>query len=353
MHMLVCCRSAWDDVIPINDNILKELKFWYFECESLSFQRIVPINRIPQRVIFTDASQYAGAGFIMNDNKIVHFMFDGHERSKSSTWRELKTVEKNISSFKSDLTGKFVKLYTDNQNVVQIVKKDQWKQFECYANDSRFASIIRDLPSFVESSRSNSTIKKYKCYFKKFEKWCVSCSLECLPATTTTISMYIGGLIQQGSSVAILDASFYSIKWFHDFNFKHNPCSDKFLGLIYEGGRRLLSKPINKKEPITPDILRKIVLKFGDHNNLKKLRVVVLFLLGFSGFLRYSELANIKMNNIEFQVSHVKIRIDKSKTDLYRRGNSVVIAATVFLIHIESFQGEAKNMKNDIKEQIA
>ncbi|XP_063416210.1 uncharacterized protein LOC134697851 [Mytilus trossulus] len=357
MHMLVCCRSAWDDVIPINDNILKELKFWYFECESLSFQRIVPINRIPQRVIFTDASQYAGAGFIMNDNKIVHFMFDGHERSKSSTWRELKTVEKNISSFKSDLTGKFVKLYTDNQNVVQIVKKgsmkvelldialslfhiclshnifldvewiprdkntyadylskifdyddwgvsyqificfdklwgpftcdrfadsknkkvdyfnsryyspdtsgvdafaydwsahnnwlvppvclvskclnhmrlckakgtlvvpkwpsalfwpilvnrfsdrfksfvidfreyvkpmnfftkgsqeksifaqrpfnNQWKQFECYANDSRFASIIRDLPSFVESSRSNSTIKKYKCYFKKFEK---------------------------------------------------------------------------------------------------------------------------------------------------------------------------------------
>lgn len=140
--------------------------------------------------------------------------------------------------------------------------------------------------------------------------------------------MYIGGLIQQGSSVAILDASFYSIKWFHDFNFKHNPCSDKFLGLIYEGGRRLLSKPINKKEPITPDILRKIVLKFGDHNNLKKLRVVVLFLLGFSGFLRYSELSNIKMNNIEFQVSHVKIRIDKSKTDLYRRGNSVVIAAT-------------------------
>ncbi|VDI74620.1 Hypothetical predicted protein [Mytilus galloprovincialis] len=127
MHMLVCCRSAWDDVIPINDNILKELKFWYFECESLSFQRIVPINRIPQRVIFTDASQYAGAGFIMNDNKIVHFMFDGHERSKSSTWRELKTVEKNISSFKSDLTGKFVKLYTDNQNVVQIVKKGSMK----------------------------------------------------------------------------------------------------------------------------------------------------------------------------------------------------------------------------------
>jgi TATA-binding protein-associated factor Taf7 len=43
----------------------------------------------------------------------------------------------------------------------------QWKQFDDYANDSRFASIIRDLPSFVESARSESTNKKYKCYFKK------------------------------------------------------------------------------------------------------------------------------------------------------------------------------------------
>ena len=205
---------------------------------------------------------------------------------------------------------------------------DHWKQFETYTNDSRFASVIRDLPSFVESARSSATIKKYKCYFKKFEKWCNTCSLECLPATITTVSLYLGGRIQQGSSFAILDSSFYAIKWFHDFHFKHNPCSDKFLGLIYEGGRRLLSKPIIKKEPITPDILNRIVLKFGDSSDLKKLRVVVLFLLGFSGFLRYSELANIKMSNIEFYDSYIKICIEKSKTDLYRRGNSVIIAAT-------------------------
>lgn len=27
MHMLVCCRNSWDDVILVNDNILEELKF--------------------------------------------------------------------------------------------------------------------------------------------------------------------------------------------------------------------------------------------------------------------------------------------------------------------------------------
>ncbi|CAG2214745.1 unnamed protein product [Mytilus edulis] len=250
--------------------------------------------------------------------------------TEKSVWEPVQVIEWlgfvwNFKDCTLEISTK--KLRTLKEAISNLVE-DQWKQFETYTNDSRFASVIRDLPSFVESARSSATIKKYKCYFKKFEKWCNTCSLECLPATITTVSLYLGGLIQQGSSVAILDSSFYAIKWFHDFHFKHNPCSDKFLGLIYEGGRRLLSKPIIKKEPITPDILNRIVLKFGDSSDLKKLRVVVLFLLGFSGFLRYSELANIKMSNIEFYDSYIKICIEKSKTDLYRRGNSVIIAAT-------------------------
>ena len=87
----------------------------------------------------------------------------------------------------------------------------------------------------------------------------------------------------------------------------------------------MLSKPFRKKEPITPGILKTNVLKFGDPTDLRKLRTV---LLGFSGFLRHSELANIKMNNIECFDTHIKIYIEKSKTNIYRRGNSVVIAST-------------------------
>jgi hypothetical protein len=79
--------------------------------------------RQPQRVIFTDASQFAGAGFTVGDNTIVHFMWEKQDRDKSSTWRELKTVANNIQSLKNDLSGTFVKIYTDNKNVVSIVNK--------------------------------------------------------------------------------------------------------------------------------------------------------------------------------------------------------------------------------------
>ena len=53
------------------------------------------MHRIPQRVIFTDANQFAGAGFIVNDNNSLHFIFDTQDRDKSSTWRELKIVQNN------------------------------------------------------------------------------------------------------------------------------------------------------------------------------------------------------------------------------------------------------------------
>ena len=37
MHILICCRSSWDDVIWMNDSILEELRFWYFQCNFFVF----------------------------------------------------------------------------------------------------------------------------------------------------------------------------------------------------------------------------------------------------------------------------------------------------------------------------
>ncbi|CAG2247680.1 unnamed protein product [Mytilus edulis] len=491
LHMMINTRIYWDSFIHLNDDILQELRFWYFQCEKLHFKCITPMFRLPERIIYSDASEYAGAGFTVGDNHIVHFMWDKEDRIKSSTWRELKAVKNILESLQLMLCGKLIKLYTDNQNVVKIVQKgsmkldlqvialdifhiclnnnivlevewiprnentcadalskifdfddwgvsqnifnffnslwgpftcdtfaddrnkklavffskfftpgtsgvdafaydwskfnnwvvppvnlitrainhmqmckakgvlvvpkwksaifwprivdrftdtyqkfvkdfreyknpktffvagshdnsifakqpfnshvlSQWKQFEDYANNPRLASVIEVLPSIIESSKAKSTNNKYRIYFEKFRKWCVLFGLQYSPATSTTISLYIGGLIQQGISVSVLEANYYSIKWHHDKNFKDNPCSDEFLSLIVEGGKRILSKPINKKEPVTPEILQMIISKYGIENDLSSLRICVLCLLGFSGFLRYSELAAIKAKHITF-----------------------------------------------------
>jgi hypothetical protein len=50
----------------------------------------------------------------------------------------------------------------------------------------------------------------------------------------------------------------------HTFSLKINPCSDNFLTLILEGGRRMLAQSINKKEPITKEILLNIVQLYAE-----------------------------------------------------------------------------------------
>lgn len=91
----------------------------------------------------------------------------------------------------------------------------------------------------------------------------------------------------------------------------------------------MLSKPINKKEPINTDILRKLMDFYSkDPSNVLQLITFVMCLLGFSGFFRFSELSNIRMCVIKWENAHIEINIPKSKTDIYRRGNSVIIAKT-------------------------
>ncbi|CAC5377060.1 unnamed protein product [Mytilus coruscus] len=48
--------------------------------------------------------------------------------------------------------------------------------------------------------------------------------------------------------------------------------------------------------------------------------------LAYSGFLRYSELCQIKAKNITFGDDHIDIYIESSKTDCYRKGKNVLIA---------------------------
>ena len=52
-----------------------------------------------------------------------------------------------------------------------------------------------------------------------------------------------------------------------------------------------------------------------------------MIVLCYAGFLRFSEVSSIKSNHVKFfENSHIEIYLEKSKTDQYRLGDSVVIA---------------------------
>lgn len=98
---------------------------------------------------------------------------------------------------------------------------------------------------------------------------------------------------------------------------------------IVEAYRRILAAPKNKKEPVTAEDLRKMVLMFaGPKASLADVRTVAICLISFAAFLRFDELASLRCNDVKIKEDHAEIRIRVSKTDQYRDGDSVVIART-------------------------
>ena len=96
-----------------------------------------------------------------------------------------------------------------------------------------------------------------------------------------------------------------------------------------EEAERILSKPVIKKEPFTRHMLLKIVQMFGkDGKNLINLRFVLMCLLGYFGFLRYSELANLIRSDIWTFQDRLDFFIKQSKTDNFKECRWIVISPT-------------------------
>ena len=87
---------------------------------------LASIQRLLERLAFTS---YAGAGYVVHfSDNIVHRMWTNEERLTSSTWRELKAVVLTLKGFSDNFQNKFVKLFTDNQNVARIYEVGSMKK---------------------------------------------------------------------------------------------------------------------------------------------------------------------------------------------------------------------------------
>ena len=129
--------------------------------------------------------------------------------------------------------------------------------------------------------------------------------------------------------VVLLMNAHYGIMWVHEISGYEDPCHSRSVLAIIETAKRLLSVPIKKKEPVTPEILLSLFGRFGGVNaSLSDLRLLTLCTLGYAGFLRFSELIALRRCDFEFETTFMRLFIERSKTDIYRDGAWVVIANT-------------------------
>ena len=129
-----------------------------------------------------------------------------------------------------------------------------------------------------------------------------------LPADPFYIALCINDLVLTQCAPGALTSAVCGIRYGHVTSGLQNPADNLFVKTVLEGAQRTVGRnsPPNihrQKEPVTMDMVKAIVDMYASPFNLLHHRFILTCLLGF---LRISELLEIRLRDIAFHADCVK-----------------------------------------------
>ena len=163
-----------------------------------------------------------------------------------------------------------------------------WQQNSHLFSNPHLAELARGLPDVLLASRAPSTTDKYRLAWLRWKRWAARFpEIAVFPVKPFEFSLYLIELLERANSVAPIEASVYGILWAHSLAAIPSPTDHGVVKVAVEGCKRLLAKPKNPKDPVPVDIFVKLVSTLGGPDaDLHNLRVLVLCLVDFAGFMR-------------------------------------------------------------------
>lgn len=185
------------------------------------------------------------------------------------------------------------------------------------------AEIMRaEILHYITRAKSESTRKAYRTDWKHFESWCRSKGLSFLPAFPVTIASYLISL-SKTHKAATLERRLISIRQAHAMAGMPLDKNDCCVRETLKGIKNTIGTAQTMKAPIITEDLRAMV-KFCE-DNIRGKRDRALFLIGFAGAFRRSELVSLKKEDLNFNNNGLEITLRRSKTDQEGKGCIVPI----------------------------
>lgn len=186
------------------------------------------------------------------------------------------------------------------------------------------AELIRQAQEFMNASKAENTLKAYKSDWNCFSNWCDKMRKDSLPASQQTVILYITHLASQKKKVSTLSRRISAINKAHKLARCPLPTKTEEFKDFFAGVKNKLKTKQNKKKALITGDIQRIIDKMP-FDKVIGVRDCALFLVGFAGGLRRSELVGLDVQDVEWKEEGIVLNINKSKTDQEGEGHRIGI----------------------------
>jgi site-specific recombinase XerD len=166
----------------------------------------------------------------------------------------------------------------------------------------------------LDASLAANTRRAYQSDWRLFCAWCDTHGLASLPATPSTIVLYITELATvQHRKVTTIERRLAAIRKAHRTARLISPTEDIAVEQTMRGIRRSYGTQPKGKAAAVTDIVRAMIETLPATR--KGTRDRALLLLGFAGAFRRSELVSLDVSDVQFVAEGLVITLRRSKTD--------------------------------------
>jgi site-specific recombinase XerD len=200
----------------------------------------------------------------------------------------------------------------------------QATEVQAISDKSALASLGRQAREFAAAAKAGNTLRAYQADWRDFREWCEAHQFASLPALPQTVALYLTdrAATLKASSLA---RRLTTINRAHQAACQASPATmqNAVVSEVWKGIKRTKGTAQHGKKPfLTPD-LRHIIAELPQ--DLRGRRDRALLLAGFAGGFRRSELAALRVADLETTPDGLLVRLGRSKTDQEGQGRPVAL----------------------------
>ena len=188
----------------------------------------------------------------------------------------------------------------------------------------QLVSLTQQAREFAAAAKAANTLRAYRADWLDFQGWCEAHHVIPLPATPETVALY---LTDRAATLktASLARRITTINRAHQAVGHPSPATmqNAVVSEVWKGIKRTKGTAQRAKKPLLTSDVRRIIADLPE--DLHGARDRALLLTGFAGGFRRSELAALRVENLEFTADGAIIRLGKSKTDQEGQGRRVAL----------------------------